>query len=698
MLIAFLWLSFEHLFLGSASVILAADNTELLIPGFISPAFSGMENPLWDNFTTAGVDRMANGHFTWVDIFLFSHLPGWLAHGLRIASQYGFALLGVYWLCRRTFTFGAGAALFVAFAYSATLTPYLFHSVFAYLPMVLLTLSLVLERKEDIGRWVLLGVFVFVIAHTSYFSRLIPNASAMIFVWFLFVETKKTVKDWAIILAVCFIIVGLRAGEILAIMALSPESHMPLVRFQTPLSKIIEGTLWPTVFFGTWKNTVFSLLFLFALVARRGGDGRMKGVLLLALFSGLILVPAVVALQIVLIPYLPFLYGYRLEFLNFISGAVLVFSSGYGIQVLVDKVSGSKPSSLTLWSGRAALVMAVGVVMYGSVKMKYTEALNWITHGSYARNFESPILKSLADEIKAQPWPQRAELFQIYPAYLHAYGIETAGGYIPINYLRYYEFWGEMNAPRMAKLRPGTQDYNMYIKRQRQVREGPKFRGDRLMLMPEDYRPEWKLNDLYRLKFLSLANVGHLVSRDRLTDPSLEPIREPDAPWSSLSTRGRTAVNVKANFRGLEHLYVYKNKNAFPRFFTVSALKPFKTGREVLDGMAAASLETLRTTAFVEQSKLPKDFSLNQRFARADIKLDRYISDEIKLTVKADGKAVLIVTNSFSPFWTAEVDGAQTPIFPAYHAFWGIALPQGAKSVTFRFDPPYRQKLKILPW
>jgi len=210
------------------------------------------------------------------------------------------------------------------------------------------------------------------------------------------------------------------------------------------------------------------------------------------------------------------------------------------------------------------------------------------------------------------------------------------------------------------------------------------------MLMPEDYRPEWRLGELYHLNLLSLANVGYVISRDRLVDKSLAPIREAKAPWSSLSTREKTKINLKANFNGLEELYIYRNLNVFPRFFSVPGLKPFDTGREVLEGMAAASLEALRATAFVEQNQLPKGLSLDRRYGPVEITLDRYTSDEIKLTVKAKNDAVLIVTNSFSPFWTAEIDGIKTPIFPAYHAFWGVALPAGAKSVTFRFDPPYR--------
>jgi hypothetical protein len=110
----------------------------------------------------------------------------------------------------------------------------------------------------------------------------------------------------------------------------------------------------------------------------------------------------------------------------------------------------------------------------------------------------------------------------------------------------------------------------------------------------------------------------------------------------------------------------------------------------VLAAMAAATVDEFRNAAFVEKGTLPAGLSTDRRYGAADITLERYGSDEIRLAVSVDKDALLIVTNSFSPFWVAEIDGKRAPLFPAYHAFWGLALPAGATSVVFRFEPPYR--------
>ena len=41
------------------------------------------------------------------------------------------------------------------------------------------------------------------------------------------------------------------------------------------------------------------------------------------------------------------------------------------------------------------------------------------------------------------------------------------------------------------------------------------------------------------------------------------------------------------------------------------------------------------------------------------------------------------------PFWKVEIDGVRAKIFPAYHALWGVRVPAKAKSIVFRYEPPY---------
>jgi len=106
--------------------------------------------------------------------------------------------------------------------------------------------------------------------------------------------------------------------------------------------------------------------------------------------------------------------------------------------------------------------------------------------------------------------------------------------------------------------------------------------------------------------------------------------------------------------------------------------------------MTAAPLTELSRTVFAERSAIPDGVAVGKAYGNLAITLERYVSDEIRLCVRGDGPSILVVTNAFASAWTAEIDGVRTPIFPTDHAFWGIHVPDGARSVVFRYELPYR--------
>jgi hypothetical protein len=429
--------------------------------------------------------------------------------------------------------------------------------------------------------------------------------------------------------------------------------------------------------------------FIFALAVQRFSDFRMKGILVWILLMTAF-PPIVIAVQNALTPVFPFLRGAELERAAIIINIAIAFAGGYGIQVIVDQMKRLWPDRPPgFWLRGIVVAATVSVLLFTSVKTKYAGLLNWMTHGSYAHIFESPVLKELAADIRSKTMPERVGAFQIYPTYLQAYGLETIGAYQTAYLQRYFELWATMVAPWVSGLDSKQGSGLSFATRRKNNRDWPVFRGGRLMLYPDEYLPRVPLGELYNLNILSLLNVGYLVSREQLVDASLAPVRSAKTPWSSLGRLEKAKINIRANFQGREHLYIYRNRGVFPRFFSVPRIKTFATGRLVLEAMANASGEDLRKIVFVEKKHLPAGLSADQSFGTLDIKLETYTNDKIKLRVTADQASVLIVANSFSPFWKVEIDGVRAEIFPAYHALWGVRVPTGAKSVVFWYDPPY---------
>ena len=55
------------------------------------------------------------------------------------------------------------------------------------------------------------------------------------------------------------------------------------------------------------------------------------------------------------------------------------------------------------------------------------------------------------------------------------------------------------------------------------------------------------------------------------------------------------------------------------------------------------------------------------------------------MTIDGPGGGFLVFVESFYPGWSCDIDGRPAEIMVADHAFQAVPLPQGARTVTFRF-------------
>ena len=64
-----------------------------------------------------------------------------------------------------------------------------------------------------------------------------------------------------------------------------------------------------------------------------------------------------------------------------------------------------------------------------------------------------------------------------------------------------------------------------------------------------------------------------------------------------------------------------------------------------------------------------------------------YSPDRIDMNVKADGDALLFLSEIYYPGWKAYVDGLETKIYRADYLFRSIAVKRGEHSISFIYDP-----------
>ncbi|MCA9877160.1 MAG: YfhO family protein [Thermomicrobiales bacterium] len=68
-------------------------------------------------------------------------------------------------------------------------------------------------------------------------------------------------------------------------------------------------------------------------------------------------------------------------------------------------------------------------------------------------------------------------------------------------------------------------------------------------------------------------------------------------------------------------------------------------------------------------------------------RVTRVDADGLTLSTTSTADSVLVISEVYANGWRAWVDGAETPVLPAFHTLQGIALPAGDHEVVLRYDP-----------
>jgi len=377
------------------------------------------------------------------------------------------------------------------------------------------------------------------ISWTSFFTQLIPYASISVFLWFIFADPKTRFRDWLVIILSCLAVPLLKLQEFRALLTLAPLSHMHYTRTVADAADIISRISSGSFLFGSAPRTSAMALMVSALIVLAGRRKRIASILSLAILCDGFFSLASIWFQQAAVNVFPFLSRYTVQYFGPLGGQALALGAGAGVHALwprfKDAASGFQSTVISKSTAFVVATVAIAIIVYPTLKLKYANGLNWVTRGTFVRHFESPILKELSAKIRTQPFPERVEGYQITSAILSGYGLETAGGDPPLHYRRYYEFFAKMVEPWAR----GILDDKWYGPLHRLKHEKfpgkMMFRAARLMFFPTEYNAEVRLDALYHLNLMSLTNIAYIVSRDRLIAPGLQEIRSRSQPWSALS-------------------------------------------------------------------------------------------------------------------------------------------------------------------
>jgi Bacterial membrane protein YfhO len=134
---------------------------------------------------------------------------------------------------------------------------------------------------------------------------------------------------------------------------------------------------------------------------------------------------------------------------------------------------------------------------------------------------------------------------------------------------------------------------------------------------------------------------------------------------------------------------IYRNEAALPRAFVAAEARCLDTS-EVLKLIRARTVdfrhEVLLTDclgATLGADRSPRREAPSPGTAR----IERYGADRVKISVESDRGGYLVLTDAWFPGWTAQVDGRETRVERADHAFRAVKLAPGHHDVEFRYAP-----------
>jgi hypothetical protein len=134
---------------------------------------------------------------------------------------------------------------------------------------------------------------------------------------------------------------------------------------------------------------------------------------------------------------------------------------------------------------------------------------------------------------------------------------------------------------------------------------------------------------------------------------------------------------------------IYRNEAALPRAFVAAEARCLDTA-EVLKRIRARIVDFRREVLLTDcldatagGDRSPRSDAPSPGTAR----IERYGADRVMISAESDRGGYLVLTDAWFPGWTATVDGRETRVERADHAFRAVKLGPGRHDVEFRYAP-----------
>jgi hypothetical protein len=230
------------------------------------------------------------------------------------------------------------------------------------------------------------------------------------------------------------------------------------------------------------------------------------------------------------------------------------------------------------------------------------------------------------------PWYEHtADLYLLY------HNIESAGGYIPNPLRRYQEFIGA---------------------------------GPSVMFTPSNLIQYPKFLDLLNSKYIIAPTLPEDVSQyDPQTQRTIEQIR------TYLARFQRAFVGRRYT--------VYENLKAMPRVHMVNDYAVYNES-EILNIMKSEAFDPYKTVLLEEEPGVPH-YEMDDEYMPGSVQIVEYTPNKITCHVESQNPGFVVFADNWHPDWQAFMDGQNSKIYIANHAFRAVYMPQGTHDLVYKY-------------
>jgi hypothetical protein len=357
--------------------------------------------------------------------------------------------------------------------------------------------------------------------------------------------------------------------------------------------------------------------------------------------------------------------GLSFNYLYFSVGALMLPITARAIQVL----SMRRGANLGPVTANRALSTALVFAIAGAQLVSF-KVLNITNYAYYGGQSQYSTIENLADPDWSRPEPFRVVTLRHQrpvPEVVAAfYGLDTYDSALSLTAESYSIYWRD-------GILKGKGSENFFG---RLTMERRYFEGDM-----------YDIDNQANLALLRAANVAFIISPVPLKgDVRLVsgPDKPPARPEDGLMTFAGDRLSRIIRYG---KVYVYALAEPLPRAFAARAIQ--HSGAETTEADILKLISNLAETRTVvvqgEAKILSRAGNLNTMRVR---KISKTVNGYDTM-INAPKGGVLVLNNPHLPFWVARDDrGTPLEVFPVNMVHMAVAVPPGAKSVSFRYERP----------